>query len=140
MSFKLKENKLPQVIENIAKAEVKALTAMALYVQARASERTPVDTGRLRASISYSVDGSTVQSNPMAKSQEDTQVGTQKGFAIVGTNVEYARRIEYGFSGQDSLGRTYNQPKQPFLRPAVDDNLTTIKRIARNEFAKGILK
>lgn len=40
---------------------------------------------------------------------------------VVGTNVPYARRIEYGFAGKDKLGRTYNQPAQPYLRPAFDE-------------------
>jgi len=40
--------------------------------------------------------------------------------AISGTDVEYARRIEFGFSGVDSLGRHYNQPAQPYYRPAYD--------------------
>ncbi len=38
----------------------------------------------------------------------------------IGSNVEYALRIEFGFNGQDSLGRTYNQAAKPFLRPILD--------------------
>lgn len=40
----------------------------------------------------------------------------------VGTDVPYAARIEFGFAGQDSLGRTYSQSPQPYLRPAFDEN------------------
>lgn len=40
----------------------------------------------------------------------------------IGTDVEYARRIEFGFAGIDSRGRTYNQAAQPYLRPALDEN------------------
>jgi HK97 gp10 family phage protein len=36
-----------------------------------------------------------------------------------GTNVEYAAREEFGFAGADSLGRVYNQPAHPYLRPAI---------------------
>lgn len=38
----------------------------------------------------------------------------------VGFDPPYARRIEEGFVGQDSLGRTFNQPAQPYMRPARD--------------------
>lgn len=38
----------------------------------------------------------------------------------VGTDKEYARRIELGFAGADSLGRVYNQPPYPYLRPALE--------------------
>ena len=40
----------------------------------------------------------------------------------VGSAAEYARRLELGFSGTDSRGRTYHQSPRPFLRPALDDN------------------
>lgn len=33
--------------------------------------------------------------------------------------VVYARRIELGFQGKDSLGRSFNQPEYPYLRPAA---------------------
>ena len=31
----------------------------------------------------------------------------------------YGRRIELGFTGTDSIGRHYNQPAFPYLRPAI---------------------
>lgn len=40
--------------------------------------------------------------------------------ASVGTDVPYGRRIEFGFAGRDRLGRVYNQPPRPYLRPAFD--------------------
>lgn len=40
----------------------------------------------------------------------------------VGTDLEYAARIEFGFTGPDSLGRVYNQAPHPYLRPAFDEN------------------
>lgn len=38
---------------------------------------------------------------------------------VVGTNKAQARRLEFGFSGTDSLGRNYNQPPYPHVRPAA---------------------
>jgi hypothetical protein len=38
---------------------------------------------------------------------------------IIGTNKVQGPRLEYGFSGTDSLGRHYNQPPFPHLRPVV---------------------
>lgn len=40
--------------------------------------------------------------------------------ANVGTNKPQGRRLEYGFVGTDSLGRTYNQPPYPHAGPAFD--------------------
>lgn len=42
------------------------------------------------------------------------------GVGIVGTNAPQARRLEYGFTGADSLGRVYNQPPFPHVGPAVE--------------------
>lgn len=41
--------------------------------------------------------------------------------AVVGTNKPQARRLEYGFHGADSRGRSYNQPPYPHFGPAVDE-------------------
>lgn len=47
---------------------------------------------------------------------------------VVGTNVEYARRLELGFTGRDAAGRNVDQAPRPFLRPALANNLTAIAR------------
>jgi hypothetical protein len=39
--------------------------------------------------------------------------------AVVGTNAPQGRRLENGFVGTDSLGRHYNQPPYPHVRPAM---------------------
>lgn len=56
-----------------------------------------------------------------------------KPFAVVGTNLEYARRIEHGFVGKDSLGRSYNQAPKPYLHPAFfaleGDLPATLRRV-----------
>jgi hypothetical protein len=40
--------------------------------------------------------------------------------AVVSTNSPQARRLEYGFTDVDSLGRAFTQPPYPHVRPAVD--------------------
>lgn len=61
-------------------------------------------TGDLRESI-----GSTVQESE----------GNVTGIVFAGA--PYARRLEFGFVGRDSLGRSYGQAPRPFLRPALLD-------------------
>jgi hypothetical protein len=36
----------------------------------------------------------------------------------------YARRIELGFTGTDSIGRGYNQPPYPYFGPGVNDAIS----------------
>jgi hypothetical protein len=47
--------------------------------------------------------------------------------AFVGPTMIYARRIELGFSGPDSLGRVYHQPPRPYVRPAYEEMLPRIR-------------
>ena len=76
----------------------RGLTAAAILVEADGKLRVPVDTGRLRQSITHRVEDST---------------------ATVGTGVEYAASVEYG----------YGQRAQPYLRPALDQNREKIRRL-----------
>lgn len=50
------------------------------------------------------------------------EVGRDAGSptARVGTNRPQGRRLELGFRGTDSAGRTYNQPPYPHFGPAID--------------------
>ena len=37
----------------------------------------------------------------------------------IGTELPYGRRLEFGFTGTDSLGRSYAQPPFPHVQPAL---------------------
>jgi HK97 gp10 family phage protein len=50
------------------------------------------------------------------------QQGKGAQYVVVGTNVEYARRVEYGFVGKDKLGRSYHQAPKPYIRAAMDQH------------------
>jgi len=39
---------------------------------------------------------------------------------LIGTNLVYAKRVEYGFFGKDRIGRFFTQRPRPYLRPAFD--------------------
>ena len=44
----------------------------------------------------------------------------------LGTEAPMGRRLEFGFTGTDSLGRHYNQPPFPHVGPAIDFITTTL--------------
>ena len=85
----------------IDRALVAALEKVGLVAEGYAKRACPVDTGRLRNSITHIVD-------------EDGKC------AIIGTNVEYAPYVELG---------TRHQKPQPFLKPAANDHYSTYKGI-----------
>lgn len=72
----------------------KHLARMSIKVENRAKQLAPVDTGRLRASVTH-----------------DLGRDAEGLVARVGTDVEYAPHQEFG---------TVRMPAHPFLRPALD--------------------
>lgn len=104
-----------------------ATVAGALLVQNAAKEAAPWITGTLRRSIHI---GGHADLNPdhVEGKLPDPDVSGDHVTVYVGTDVEYARRIEFGFDGPDALGRTYHQPAQPYLRPALDENQAAVQR------------
>ena len=83
-----------------------AIMKCVLIVEADAKRNCPVDTGRLRASISHEV----------IKIADDVYQGR------VGTNVHYAPHVELG---------TNKMAAQPYLRPALEKNRAKIETILR---------
>ena len=80
--------------------------------------RTPKDLGFLIGSFQSSLNGST------ALTGEESYVlvaGRMKAgdIAQFGWGADYAARQNYGFVGEDSLGRTYNQQGKHFLEGAT---------------------
>ena len=101
-----------------------------------AGGRMPVDTGFLRASLQAAIDAPAAgpMGKPLKRKEGQEGViyhldagqvalviaGAELGHTIYATyGTAYARRMEYGFVGQDSLGRTYNQAGKGFVRSAA---------------------
>lgn len=95
------------------------VVAAAQLVANDARSKAPVLSGTLRRSITVEV--------------------VAPGDVRVGSDVAYARRIEYGFQGADSRGRSYHQAAQPYLRPAFDENRERIRR-AVIEGARAVMR
>lgn len=74
MSYTYKDN-TDEVLSALEKAKKRGLEAIGLVAEGHAKKLTPVDTGRLRNSISHATDGEA---------------------AYIGTNVEYGPYVELG--------------------------------------------
>ena len=94
-------------LDTLRAAKEAALEEIGLAAEGFAKKLCPVDTGRLRNSISHATSG------------DDEYIGT---------NVEYAPYVELG---------THRTPAQPYLKPAVAEHRDTyvaiIKRHMRGE-------
>jgi len=129
--LKKRRDDIPQILRA-------AMEKGVLVIEGEAKRRCPVDTGRLRASITT------------AASVEGEQV-----VATVGTNVEYAAAVEYGTGvfSEDGKGRktpwvwkgdgkkhggwhtTSGYPATPFIRPAYESRKLEAMRVIA-EFLK----
>lgn len=96
----VKVNNTPQVLSALKNGIRKALEESGNLVENGAALRCPVDTGRLRNSITHKM------------------VGDDK--VEIGSDVEYAGYVELGTSARK---------KTPYLRPALEDNVNAIKKI-----------
>mgnify|MGYP000440907550 CR=1 FL=1 len=111
-----KLNRIAQVLGG--NESTAALMAGAQLVVNAAQAKAPVLTGTLRRSIRAEAIGNDV---------------------VVGTDLPYARRIEFGFNGADSRGRVYHQAAKPYLRPALDENRARVMEVAAKA-AEDLLK
>lgn len=83
-----------------------ALEEIGQVAEGDAAKLCPVDTGRLRASITHAI----------------TELGADGGEVIIGTNVEYATYVHEG---------TKKMAGNPFLRNAVNGKKPKYERIVR---------
>lgn len=99
--IEIRQDNREAIADAIDRALVAALEEVGLAAEGYAKRACPVDTGRLRNSITHIVDE-----------------GTRH--VVIGTNVEYAPCVELG---------TRRQRPQPFLKPAANDHYSTYKGI-----------
>jgi HK97 gp10 family phage protein len=86
-----------------------------LLFETAAKQNVPVLTGNLRDHIHTEQ----VIDEPLR--QEVIVTPVVESSNEYGFDPAYARRIELGFVGVDSLGRNYHQAPQPFMRPAFEE-------------------
>ena len=77
-----------------------------------------VKTSNLINSLTYSTDKVKGQTNGKTNGSSIELAG-EKLSVHIGSNVVYAARVEFGFVGKDSLGRSYNQPDKSYLRAGI---------------------
>ena len=109
-------------VKIIGAAELTAKFAQLNKVTQVAHLKTAVLAGLLPIQ-NEAIDQCPVLEGNLVRSIHSEIVTEQDGYAegFTGTDVEYARRIEFGFDDMtDSLGRTYHQKPQPYMRPAYD--------------------
>jgi len=107
-------------------ATQKLVDAMILTIPKQGN--LPVDTGNLRRSLMAST---SVRPTIISGKEDFTDGFSEVEFVISGATIkdkiyigfqaEYARRMEYGFIGQDALGRVYNQAGFAFVGQAALD-------------------
>lgn len=126
-----------EVLSEFQSAAIHALEKCGLvaenYAKRNLTENKSVDTGRLRNSISHTVD----ESEPAA---------------YIGTDVEYAAYVELGTGKYTQGGRptpwvyqddkgnwhmTSGQRAKPYLKPAVADNAQQYRKIIDDEMRSG---
>ena len=88
--------------------------------------RLPILTGNLQRSLLASTSAMPVTGGPNAKYTGQDVGLTTAGLRLdqtiwLGYQAIYARRMNYGFVGEDSLGRNYNQAGAHFVEGAIAD-------------------
>lgn len=137
--FHLTDNS-KKVLELLGDTVDAALTACGLEAIRLATEYCPVDTGRLQNSIAFALGGKPANiksyhgTKPGKSGKGDTKPpghysgtapkdGENEKSVYVGTNVEYAEKIELGASDQAPNG---------FIRPAINNHGDAYKEIIQD--------
>lgn len=98
------ENNVSAILSQLKGSAIpRALERIGSQAEGYAKSLCPVDTGRLRNSITHATDNTSV---------------------AIGTNVEYGKYVELG---------TYKMGSQPFIKPAMADHAATYKNIIESE-------
>ena len=101
------EDNTDEFRDGLDAALTRALEKVGLVAEGYAKRLCPVDTGRLRNSITHAMEGSEA--------------------VVIGTNVEYAPYVELG---------TARQKAQPYLRPAAVDHVSEYRGIIEGELRR----
>ena len=122
-----------KVLRQLDKQMTKAVDMIGGIIESAAKDLAPVDTGLLRNSITHGKAGGKLsiteytddagnQSGQYPGADIPADAGGNKYVVVVGTNVQYAPYQELGAPNR-------NVPPSPFLRPAFEGNMETVKTV-----------
>lgn len=109
--IEVREDNREQIADALAGAVASALEGMGLLAERYAKNGCPVDTGRLRNSITHTLD-----------------MHGSSGDVYIGTNVEYGKWVENG---------TSRQKPRPYLKPAVTRHTDEYRSILKRNLEDG---
>ena len=90
----------------------RALVEIGVRLEGIAVSHCPVDSGRLKGSLTYATQREKDNTRSPARSGDGVSKPNDKYTLYVGTNVAYSQHVEYG---------TKRMAAQPYLRPALDE-------------------
>lgn len=124
-----------EIIDLFNEAKHRALEAIGLVAEGHAKKNCPVDTGRLRNSITYAVSGysthvesyrrgnvvgGTEKKHTRYEYGNEKMEGEKDDAVYIGTNVEYAVFVENGAKGREPVY---------FLRKAATEHTAEYKKL-----------
>lgn len=121
-------NKLGKISENLTAGLHIALERAGEVVRKDAVLNCPVDTGRLRSSITVNVEGNSAEIGPTASYGAYVEFGTG---AQGDKSVAHTTRKSWTYYSGGQFFTTSGQPPKPFLVPALKNNKDTIIRLIR---------
>lgn len=125
------------------------LTAVGVVLEDRSVALCPTRTGRLKASITYATYHERDRVRPPEPApgyvavnptnEDEVSKPTDKHTLYVGTNVEYAPYVEYGYA-ISGKGFFWRKAGQSYLRRALDESRKEIPELFNKFFHKAVLK
>lgn len=124
------EDYTPEVIKEKDEAVKRVLNKIGLLAERYASETCPVQTGRLRASITYTYQGQSSFRHEYTDDDgkgfhQDVGAAGDEPSVYVGTNVEYAPSVE--------LGDGAKRKPRHFLKKAMENHIGEYKELIEKE-------
>lgn len=115
----IREDNAEYIANAISRGLAKALDRIGAAMQSHAQQLCPVDTGRLRNSITYKLGG-----GGFGFPGHGASLGSGDNTITVGTDVEYAAYVELG---------TSRMAARPYLLPAATEYADEYRRIVEGE-------
>lgn len=120
--------KYGNIQKGVIDGQKNVVTKICAKVAAQAKALAPVDTGNLRGSIGYEIQGQNTSEPPIQEKPKQNE-------GYVGSYINYALYQEYG---------TRKMAAQPYLRPAIEivngGDVKNVMKKAMDETLKGALK